>query len=546
MKRFVEELLKGKIKELYRIELQSVPVVVPEEETFGDLSTTVAFQLAKVLRTDPRKIASELAEKLNEDEQENFRSITATGGYINFIYSTKYLQRLAGRIVDDIESFARSELGRGEKVQIEFVSANPTGPLNIVSARASAVGSTLVNLLKNAGFDARSEYYINDSGGQIEKLALSFEVRYRSLQGEELPMPEDGYFGEYLVDYARELLGDPNKPQKIDLEFLRHYIVNRIIEDQKKDLESFRTNFDSFVRESEIRKSGRVEQILEKFSSIGATYTKDGALWFRASNYYKGAEDSVLVKSDGEWTYYLVDIAYHIDKFERGFSRVWDIWGPDHHGHIPRMMAALNALGYEGRFYVILLQQVNILEGKERLAMSKRAGRIVTMRELIQAVGVDVARFFFLLRRIESHLDFDLELAKRQSEENPVYYVQYAYARIRSIIRFAENRGFRTDTEEAHKYFSELKESEEFELLRKLALYPEILEKSAINFEPHHIPAYLIDLARLFHNFYHRHRVIGVGVPESTSYARLMLVTAVAKVIEHGLAIMGVSAPESM
>ncbi len=548
MRHALVELLRKRIKEIFGLDEANIVVNPPEEFSFGDLSSPVAFHLAKKLKRRPAELADELAKDLAKLNCSFIASVEPVNGYINVRYSREYLQKVAIDIIDDVIRFSSSDVGKGELVQLEYVSANPTGPLNVVSARAAAVGSALVNLMRRAGFDAKSEYYVNDVGGQIEKLAQSFEIRCRNILGENINMPDDGYFGEYLIDYALEFLKDKNNRNKINLDYLKNYIVERILNDQLKALENFRTRFNRFVFESDIRRSGKIEYVVKRLGELGATYEKDGAVWFAASRYCEGAEDSVLVKRNGEYTYFLVDIAYHLDKFERGFSRVLDIWGPDHHGHLFRMEAAMNALGYHNRFSVILLQQVNLISEGEKLIMSKRAGRIITMEELVNAVGVDVARFFFLMRRIETPLDFDLDLAKKQSDENPVYYVQYAHARICSILNFAQNNGFVLSKEKFLENIKELKEFEEIELLRKLAIYPWVIERSAVNFEPQSLPQYLVELARLFHNFYHKHRVIGRAprLPESVSYARLALIEAVACVIKDALELMGVSAPESM
>ena len=524
-----------RVKTLYGAEPE-VEVSYTDNFDFGDLTTNVAFSLAKVAKKAPVKIAEEIAAG---DIPPIFSRADVVKGYINFWFAEKFLSDVAERIIAAPEGWGFVQPDEEpKKIQVEFVSANPTGPLNVVSARAATVGSVLVEALRRLGHSVVAEYYINDAGNQIRLLEESFVARIRQVKGEDVPVPEDGYHGEYLLDYAREYVeaGEPGSPGE--------WILQRIISEQKRVLERFRTHFDVWFSEREFRKSGKVEQVLRRLEEGGYTYKSGGALWFAASKINPEVDDFVLVKSDGQWAYGLVDIAYHAHKFEeRGFDIVYTILGPDHHGHKLRMETAMKALGHEGKLQVLILQQVNLIEGGKRVMMSKRAGKLITMDVLIDEVGVDAARYFFLSRRAEAHLDFDLDLARDTSEENPVYYVQYAHARIRSILRFARNRGFDPDSV-GDADLSILTEPEEKLLLRKIVRFPSQIYTTARLMQPHIVPFYLLDLAKTFHNFYTKHRV--VTEDSALTAARIKLIRAVAETIKNGLNLCGISAPEQM
>ena len=531
----IEDAVREAIRSSFGIDYkEAIPLFRPKKPEFGDISTSVAFQLAKKVGSPPDVVSEKIARKL-ASRTEMFENVSAQGGYINFHFGKTFFSKLIKDVISGKLPSLIPKLSGGEYVQIEYVSANPTGPLNVVSARAAAVGSSLVNILKRVGYDVKGEYYLNDAGNQIRLLTESLEARIKQLQGEEAEVPEEGYHGEYLLDYAREAI-DEGVPD----DRLSDWILSRITSEIKETLERFGVHFDNWVSERELRSSGKVKKLVSELDKKHLVYKKNGAVWFAATSLDpKSEQDYVLVKSDGEYSYFAVDIAYHLDKFQRGFAHVWDIWGPDHHGHIKRMQLALRAFGYEKAFSVILLQQVNIVEEGKRRKMSKRRGELVTLNELLDEIDADVARFFFLDRRAGSHLDFDLDLARKESEENPVYYVKYAHARIRSIERLAKLRGITPGSIE------NLLEIPEFlHLARRVAEYPDIVARTARELEPHVLTDYLLALSRDFHHFYHVYRVITED--RERSGGMLSLVLAVAEVIKDGLALLGIEAPERM
>jgi len=525
----------------FRIELEK-----PRDPSYGDMATTVALNLARHLKKPPRQIAEELVSRLELDSDIIAKVQIDGPGFINFFLSGPFLYKSLEEILGRGVSYGESELGRGQKIQVEFVSANPTGPLNVVSARAATVGDVMVNVLRAVGFDARREYYVNDAGRQVKLLGQSVSSRYCHLLGVEEPFPEEGYRGEYVWDLAKEILSEfgedflrMNPEERV--ERLQQIALEKILAQQKSTLEAFGVHYDVWFRESELRRSGAEQEVLELFRSKNLVYEREGALWFRSSQ-FGDEKDRVLITREGEPTYFFVDIAYHLNKYRRGFEVVYDLWGPDHHGYIDRMKAAILALGYpEQAFRVYIIQQVNLYRDGRPVKMSKRAGRLIEMKELIEEVGVDAARFFFLLRRISSPLDFDLDLAKKQTEENPVYYIQYAHARICNILRFAEEKGIPLPTE---ANWSLLKEKQELELIKKMMEYPRLLVRVAKSFEPHPLTQYLMELATIFHKFYHDYRV--VMEEEPLMKARLRLVEATRIVFSNVLRILGVSAPEKM
>jgi arginyl-tRNA synthetase len=523
-----------------------IPVEKPKLAEHGDVASTVALTLARPLRRPPRQIAAELLAELKADS-DLIESVEIAGpGYLNFRLGAPYWRLALEHILSQRENFGRATWGGGRRVQVEFVSANPTGPLNVVSARAATVGDVLVNLFNAVGFEAQREYYINDAGRQVRLLGASVSSRYMELLGHHEPFPEEGYHGDYVRDIAQEIVdreGDRyvSLPAEERHERLAQLALEKMIAAHQEMMRKFRVQFDVWFRESDLRKSQAHEKILSRLKEEGYAYEKDGAVWF-ASSRFGDEKDRVLVTRSGEPTYFLVDIAYHHSKYERGFEILHDLWGPDHHGYIPRMRAAIVALGYpEDSFLVHIIQQVNLLRGGEVVKMSKRAGKIIEMAELIDEVGVDVARFFFLTRRMETPLDFDIDLAKKTSEENPVYYVQYAHARICNILRFAEEQGVSLPREAD---LSLIGESAELDLIKKLTEYAEVVSAAARAYEPHRLPAYLQEVAAFFHRFYHHHRVVSEDA--KLTAARLRLVDAARIVLANGLSLIGVSAPERM
>jgi arginyl-tRNA synthetase len=518
----------------------------PKAAEHGDLATNLALLLAKTLKRKPRDIADDILQNLELDAAVVSGVEVAGAGFINFRFTESYFRNALRDVLQQGKDFGRASWGNQKKVQIEFVSANPTGPLNVVSARAATVGDVLANLFDAVGFATQREYYVNDAGRQVRLLGMSVSSRYLELLGKSEPFPEEGYHGEYIRDLAKEILSEEGEtPAAWDAETrwakFSKIALEKIVASQQQTLARFGVRFDNWYRESLLRAEGAHLNVLRLLEEKGYLYEKDGARWFKSSQ-FGDEKDRVLVTSDGEPTYFLVDIAYHVTKYQRGFEMIYDLWGPDHHGYIERMKAALQALGYpRGSFAVIIIQQVNLIEGGEVVKMSKRAGKIIEMAELIEEVGVDVARFFFAERRTQSPLDFDLDLAKNTSEENPVYYVQYAHARICNILKFAREQGqpFSPQAD-----LNLLQEAEEMTLIKKLLEYPEAISKAARFLEPHRVPAYLQELAATFHRFYHHHQV--VSNDRELTKARLLLVEATRIVLANGLSILGISAPERM
>lgn len=547
----IEQTIREKLSEtLNRLDLElnqsSIKLERPKSQEHGDWSTNVAMQLAAVAKKNPRLIAQDIVDTISFESDFIEKIEIAGPGFINFHLGWGYYRLAVRHIVEMENRFGQSDWGNGEKIQIEFVSANPTGPLNIVSARAATVGDIMVNLYNEVGFAADREFYINDAGRQVRLLGQSVSARYMALLNRKEPFPEEGYHGEYVIEIAREILNDFGDKFAVlsiadrQAEFSR-IALEKMIRHQKSAMEKFRVNFQTWFHESDLRKNNEHLTVLKYLEEHDFTYENDGAIWFK-SEQFGDEKDRVLITREGEPTYFMVDIAYHRNKFERGYKKLYDIWGPDHHGYIPRMKAAMQALGYpKETFEVEIVQQVNLLRGGEVVKMSKRAGQIIEMQELIDEVGVDAARFFFINRKSSSHLDFDIDLAKKQTDENPVFYIQYAYARIFNVIVFANEQGVNT---EGSIDLSLLKNEEEKILIKKLLQFPEIISKAAELWEPHRLTNYLHELSSNFHHFYHLHRVVSEDM--TLSKARLFLVRATQIVVANGLRILGISAPEKM
>ena len=551
----IKEYLAGKIaritarkKDWPTLSAAEIQVEQPRKGIFGDLSTNVALMLSREVGEDPLGIAEEISAALRLNRQYIKSWSVCAPGFINFIYGSHFLRSQLREIHSSGSSYGFSDIGQGKKVQIEFVSANPTGPLNVVNARAAAVGDSIANLLQACGYKVEREFYVNDTGVQIQRLAESVEIRYRQLLGEDIQLPEDAYRGDYLIDLAGELVEQVGKeylslPAAVCRENIRHWALQKLIQQQREDLEQFGVVYNVWLSERNLKKSGALEEILALLTDHGSIFERDGAVWFRASD-FDDEEDRVLIKEDGTSTYFLTDIAYHKNKFNRGFDTVIDLWGPDHHGYLPRMRSAVQALGIDpSRLQLLIIQQVNLLRDGRPVKMSKREGSIITMRELIEEVGVDVARFFFLMRRLESHLDFDMDVAVEQSEENPVYYVQYAHARICSILRHADEKGAVLDDFQQIN-LSLLRTPEELELIKKIAQLPETVQNAAKELQPHRITGFLREVATSFHQFYHKRRVVTDS--QLLTAARLALVKATQIVLGNGLRLIGVNAPTRM
>lgn len=524
----------------------------PSESAFGDLATPIAFALARSLRRKPRDIAELLQRCLDLDPRVVDRVEVGGTGYLNLFLTKGFWQQVVPEILRAGGQYGRSRVGAEKRVQVEFVSANPTGPLHVGHGRGAAVGDALANLLAAAGFAVEREFYINDAGTQIEMLARSVLARYLEGAGVEVVFPAEGYHGEYVKDLAatlREEWGEKfvHLPERESLPVIGELATRLMLEELKGDLEQFGIRFDSWFSEKALLSRWRppdrsrpVQTLRDLFGEH--VYEAEGAVWLATSN-FGDDKDRVLIRANGEPTYFFSDCFYHRDKFARGFDHLIDVWGADHHGYIPRVGAALRALGYPAEsLHVLLVQMVTVLRGGVPVPMSKRGGEFVTLAEVVQEVGRDAARFIFLTRRSDSPLDFDLEVAKAQSLENPVYYVQYGHARISSVLREAEKAGLPGPYLDAPVELLDL--DEEFALLRQLALFPEVVESSALAYEPHRIPAYLQNLAGELHSYYNKYRIIGEDRP--LSQARLAVVSAIRMVLANALGLLGVAAPERM
>jgi len=546
----------------------------------GDFATNAAMLNAKAAGMKPRDLAQKLVAALPQDELVTGVEI-AGPGFINFRLTETAHLAVVSRILAQGHEYGRSDLGQGKRVQVEFVSANPTGPLHVGHGRGAAYGAVVADLLAAVGFEVHREYYVNDAGRQMNILAVSVWLRYLELAGEELLFPANGYKGDYvwdiaatlhrehaddyrhsaeevfagvpadepaggdkelhvdgLIERAKALLGDNRYRYVFELG------LNVILDDIRDDLSLFGINYEEWYSERTLMESGKVQQAVERLRKAGYIYEKTGALWFRSTD-FGDEKDRVVVRDNGQATYFASDIAYHVEKLERGFERVIDVWGADHHGYVPRVKAALTALGDDaGKLDVLLVQFAILYRGGEKVQMSTRSGSFVTLRELRKEVGRDAARFFYVMRKCEQHLDFDLDLAKSQSSDNPVYYVQYAHARIGAVLRQASEKGLGLEPSEGGTNLQLLTEDHEIALLKTLARYPEVVESSALNEEPHQLTHYLRELANDFHTYYNAHQFLVEEL--ALRDARVKLILATREVLRNGLNLLGVSAPESM
>ncbi len=528
-------------------ELPEVILEVPKDKAHGDYATNMAMQLARIAKKAPRQIAEGLVEKIDR-ENAHINEIEIAGpGFINFHLDTRFLTELIPVILKSGAHYGEVDQGKGKKIQIEFVSANPTGSLHLGHARGAAVGDVLIRVLKKAGYAASAEYYINDAGKQIDNLARSLEARYNQALGYDQEMPEDGYYGQDIIQFGKELAereGEAirNMPEAERLKYLRDFGVQHLIEAIRVDLEDFRVPFDEWFSETSLYTTGQVEQALEKLKKAGHTYEEEGALWFRSTE-FGDDKDRVLVKSDGSYTYLTPDISYHQNKLDRGFDKLINVWGADHHGYIPRMKAAIEALGYDrDRLDVIIIQLVNLFQNGEKVKMSKRTGKAVTLRELMEEVGVDAMRYFFAMRSSDSHLDFDMDLAVSRSNENPVFYVQYAHARICSMLRQGEAY---LDTAPETLSYEHLNSEKDVDLMKKLGEFPEAVADAAERLAPQRLTQYAFELASTLHSFYNAEKVIDPE-NEGKTRERMALVKAVQITLQNCMALIGVSAPEKM
>lgn len=544
MKDVLKEEIKAAVLKAGLAEESQIPNVVletPKDKTHGDYSTNMAMQLARVAKKAPRQIAEEIVAHFDKGKASIEKLDIAGPGFINFYMNNQYLTKLIPSVLEAGEAYGETNIGNGERVQVEFVSANPTGDLHLGHARGAAVGDSLCNVLSKAGYDVSREYYINDAGNQINNLALSVEVRYFEALGLEKPMPEDGYRGEDIIAIGKRLAeeyGDRfvNEEESERLAFFREYGLKYELEKLRKDLENFRVPFDVWYSETSLYQNGKIDKALEALREKGHVYEEDGATWFRSTT-FGDDKDRVLIKKDGTYTYLLPDIAYHKDKLDRGFDKLINVWGADHHGYIPRMKAAIEALGYEkGTLEVEIIQLVHLYKNGEKMKMSKRTGKAVTMRDLIEEVGLDAVRYFFAMRSADTHMDFDLDLAVSTSNENPVYYAQYAHARICSMLRQGEEQGLKPA---ADLDFSHIQSEKEYDLLKTIGGFPEAVAEAAEKRIPHRVTNYIYDLASALHSFYNAEKVIDPE-NEEKSRARLALMKATQITLNNALQLIGV------
>ena len=550
----VQEKLKQEIKQSVikaglatEEQIPNVILETPKEKAHGDYSTNMAMQLARVAKKAPRAIAEDLIANFDKSKASIEKIEIAGPGFINFYMNNQYLTDLIPTILEQDDKYGETQVGNGQKIQVEFVSANPTGNLHLGHARGAAVGDSLSNILEKAGYDVTREYYINDAGNQINNLAYSVEARYMQALGLEKDMPEDGYHGQDIIEIGKKLaeeFGDrfvhEDEKQRFDL--FREYGLKYELGKLKEDLEGFRVPFDVWYSETSLYENGKIDAALAALRESGHIYEKDGATWFRSTD-YGDDKDRVLIKNDGSYTYLLPDIAYHRDKYERGFDLVINIWGADHHGYIPRMSAAIQALGHKKeQLEVEIIQLVHLYKNGEKMKMSKRTGKAVTMRDLVEEVGLDATRYFFAMRSADTHMDFDLDLAVSQSNDNPVYYAQYAHARIHSILRQGSENGFSMD---GKLDLSLINTEKEIDVLKKLGEFPLAISEAAEKRLPHRITNYIFDLASTFHSFYNAEKVLDPENKER-SQARLALIKAAGITLRNAMALIGVSAPEKM
>lgn len=545
----------------------------PKRPEWGDLASTVAMSLAASEQRAPHDIAQIIIDNLSQDEQLFDRVEIARPGFLNLTLKPAIWQEVLREIELKGLAYGRAEVGARRRVLVEYVSANPTGPLHVGHGRGAAVGQAVANMLKAVGYDVVSEYYINDAGRQMQLLGASVYARYEALSNRPVEFPAEGYHGAYITAVAervkQQLGAELAGHEATDVEArCRMFAYQELLGLIREDLKSFGIEFESWFSEASLVDSGAVQRVLEELKAQQFLFEEEGAWWFRSSA-FGDEKDRVVRKQDGEYTYLASDIAYHQDKLRRGYDLLIDVWGADHHGYIPRMQAVVQAYGHpKDRLQVVLVQMVNLLRGGKKVEMSKRAGEFITMREVIDEVGADAAKFFFLMRDSNSHLDFDLELAKQRSSDNPVYYVQYAHARISSLWRVAASRGIACPWP-SEADLTVLTDPDELALIRKLSAYPSVLQGSAMDYQPHRMTYYLQQLAGLLHTFYNKHRILppaadrellavapeglgpGAGLPKEVlsperTAARLALMRGIQQVLKNGLAVLGISAPDQM
>ncbi|RJP19473.1 MAG: arginine--tRNA ligase [Candidatus Abyssobacteria bacterium SURF_5] len=558
MEKEIESKIKAKIAgaiekaiEDGSVRLDAVPEIrleTPNNPEHGDYATNVSLQLARLARTAPMKIADAVVRHIEVSDELFEKVVVAAPGFINFYLKDRAVAAVISQVLSAGDTYGSSRIGAGKRVNVEFVSSNPTGPLTIGHGRQATLGDVLSNCLTFCGYDVTREYYYNDAGKQMDMLARSVHARYQQLFDPSSAFPDEGYQGDYIRDVAEDIRkqeGDKyvGKDDQATIDFFRQFAVREMIALIDRDLKYYGVRFDMWSLESALYSEGKVERALKLLEEHGFLYEQEGALWFRSSA-LGDEKDRVVRRSNGALTYFAGDIAYHVDKHERGFDRAIDIWGADHHGYVPRMMAVIKALGYPDDFLeCIVHQMVSFVRDGKEIKMSTRAGQFVTLYDLVHEVGLPVTRFFFLMRSYDSHLVFDFDLAKKESSENPVYYIQYAHARISSINKHAESKGFDLDRNREAD-LSLLKEPEEVDLMKYLSKFPSVVEAAAEKREVHRIPAFILEVVGLFHAYYNKHIVVSDN--EQLSLARLALVEAVRQVVKNALHLLGIEAPERM
>ena len=532
--------------ELNITELPPLHLEPPKQREFGDLSSNIAMLWAKSAKKNPRAIAEAILKNIDDPDGLLARQEIAGPGFLNFAFTPKFyfarLREIAAGQHDKID------IGQGRKVQVEFASVNPTGPLHVGHGRVAVIGDVLARLHEVTGFSVEREYYVNDAGNQMENLGLSLYARYLEQLGQPAEFPEGGYPGDYVNELAAEVKArDGDKYLRADkasaVAFFRQFGGDSLLNTIRGQLGEFSIRFDSYFSEKAMRERDEVTQSMARLRELGLLYSHDGAEWFRSTQ-FGDDKDRTVIKSDGELTYFAADIAYHRNKFQRKFAKLINVWGADHHGYVPRLKAAMQGLGYDAdALQVVLVQMVQLTRGGEPVRMGKRTGEFVALEEVLQEVGRDAARFFFLMRKSDSHLDFDLELAKKQSSENPVFYVQYAHARVASIFAQAAKSGVALGAFESVPV-ERLELAEELELIRQMMQFNDVLEESVRELEPHRMVFYLLEFAGEFHRYYNRNRVVSDDI--DLSRARLLLLANIQKTIRRGLDILGVDAPMKM
>lgn len=527
-------------------EIPEIKIEIPKDKSNGDYSTNIAMVLTKIAKRNPREIAQTIVDNLDTTKAKVEKVAIAGPGFINFYLDNSYLTAIISEAMDKGDKFGHTEEANGKSILVEYVSANPTGDLHIGHARNAAVGDTLSNILEAAGYQVTREYYINDAGNQITNLARSIEARYFEALGDDsFEMPEGGYHGKDIINIGKDLadkqpeLKDLSEDERIKT--FRQLGVDYEMEKLRTDLSDFNTHFDSWFSETSLYEKGEIKKVLDKMTELGYTYEQDGATWLRTTD-FKDDKDRVLIKKDGNYTYFLPDIAYHFDKIERGNDVLINLFGADHHGYINRLKASLETFGVEkDRLEIQIMQMVRLMQDGQEVKMSKRTGNAITLREIMDEVGVDAARYFLTMRSPDTHFDFDMELAKQESQDNPVYYAQYAHARICSILKQAEERGIKPSKEADYSYITNAKA---IDLLKKIAEFETMIESSAVQRAPHRITNYIQELASYFHKFYNAEKVLTDDVEKTT--ALIALINAVKITMHNALDLVGVNAPESM